>query len=86
MVLTKTRLLKHGFPIQGIAIPIASSFSRYRRVSRYAPPFGGVSNYVEGRGVVRGCLGGGGISQVNAAFSAIGRYRGFSSYTIANRG
>ena len=28
----------------------------------------------------------GGASQVNAALFAIGRYRGYSSYAVANRG
>ena len=36
------------------------------------------------RGGREGCWGG--VSQVNAALSAIGHYRGYSSYTVANRG
>ena len=31
-------------------------------------------------------MGGGGVSQVKAALSAIGRCRGYRSYTVANRG
>ena len=45
------------------------------------PPLLGVSqHYVERGGKV------GGVSQVNAALSTIGRYRGYRSYTVANRG
>ena len=54
--------------LQGIAAtPIASRFSRYRRVSRYIPPCLGYRKIM---------LRGGGVSQVIAALSTIGRYRG----------
>ena len=50
--------------------------------------FGGIANYVEGGGGVRGGVWGEGVaSQCCPRSPLLGRYRGgYSSYTVANRG
>ena len=70
--------------LYGIAIPIASMFSRYRRVSSYTPFWGVPQNYVEGGGGKGGGKGGGIASQCCPL--PIGRFGGDNSYTVANRG
>ena len=70
------RAIGHSYTYR---IYVFQGIAGYRAIPRF---LGRVSrNYVD---VLKAR--GGGVSQAKAALSAIGRYRGYRSYTVANRG